>query len=593
MNCIQAQVMLAAHREVKNGEVDTSDLDEHLEQCSSCRQVLARYSLIGQQIRTLPSLEPAPDLHTKLMKTLANEHARFIQQSTSAPPPPAFLKPYLREHVSSSQGRDAFVAFSAADTGPLPVIRAVRKKRRSYMSQFAVMGLVAVFFMALMMGGITSLLLVAHDNVPGRSGSNSINKFPDVASTTYTTSTAYQHVVSAVAGRASIYYTAYGDGSNDEWMLEQLDRLTKVSSPLLPTASPGPMIVLGSKNGWLVWLQFDAPKTTDHRNLLRHPLHSQLQIWSLHTLSLVPQEGPAGMALPNKPVTSVSDTFDQEATPNWVRSPVQGIWFVQNSLLVAMIDSNGISHLMQYTLNSQGKAAATIIATARPDHIFTSPTANSDGTQIYWADEWRTDDDNLHSNIWMQQTLRIMPAHGQLVAHTKALQQLFRQDGTSFRPVVVNETIFWLNSATETSNTTQATTPNSTPAPAITPNTNSTSIPTTAWTGVPLDNNVRGSLLMLRLNENPATSPVQVNTAGLAYALQAGTDFVLWQTDAGYGMFDATTKSYITVADDANNAEFLTVNGDAAVWTANTAIDTTPTAKGPVATLMAFNWPRK
>lgn len=596
MNCIQAQVLLAAHRDVKNGEVDTTALDEHLEQCSSCREVLARYSFIGEQVRSLPPLEPAPDLHAKLMKALASEHMHFMQRSTSTPPPPEFLKPYLRGHTSSSHKSDAFVAFSSADTGPLPIVQVAPKKRRSHLGHFAAVGLVAVFFMALLMGGITSLLLLAHDHVPGNVGQTSIIKPADVASTAYTTNTEYGHVVSAVADQTSIYYTAYSDGANDGWMLEQLDRATKVSLPLLSTPSPSPLIVLGSKNGWLVWLQFDAPKTTEHQSLPDHPLHSLLRNWSLHALSLVAPWEPWDIEIPSEPVTLAAGTFAQQATPDWVHFPVQGIWFEQNALLVAMIADNGVSHVMRYPLGLQGNVAATTIATASPDHIFTSPTANSDGTEIYWADEWRTDDNNLHSNIWTQQTLTIKPVRGQPVEHTTTIQQLFRQDGTSFRPVVVDETLFWLNSATGTqtaTGTTQTATPNSTPLPVATPNTNGLSIPATAWIDTPLDTNVRGSLLMLPLDGNPFTSPTPVNTDSLAYALQAGTNFVLWQTDAGYGMFDVTARAYITLTPSTNNAQFLAVNGDTAVWTANSTGDATPTGVGPAVTLMAFNWPSK
>src|SRR2546426_4576879 len=169
--------MLAAHRELKNGEVDTTELEEHLEQCSSCRQMLAYYSLIGEQVRLMPPLEPPPEMYTKLMRALAAEHSQFIQRSTTAvSPPPEFLKPYLREHAHSSTKTDSLTAFSTADTGPLPIIRATHKKRsRSHMGPFALIGLAAVFFITLMMGGITSLLLLAHDHIPGGTVSISVN----------------------------------------------------------------------------------------------------------------------------------------------------------------------------------------------------------------------------------------------------------------------------------------------------------------------------------------------------------------------------------------------------------------------------------
>jgi len=150
VNCTEAQVLLAAHRDLNNDDVVTAELDAHLEQCASCRQMLANYSLIGEQVRSLPALESPPDMYSKLMQALAVEHSQFIQRSASVQlPPPEFLKPYMREHAQSSSKTDPLAAFSSADTGPLPVIKAVHKKRRhSPLGQFAAIGIAAVFFIA-------------------------------------------------------------------------------------------------------------------------------------------------------------------------------------------------------------------------------------------------------------------------------------------------------------------------------------------------------------------------------------------------------------------------------------------------------------
>lgn len=216
--------MLAAYRELKNGEVDTLELDVHLEGCASCRQELARYMLIGEQVRSLPVIEPLPDMHVTLMHALAKVQLGFIRRSAPGTViTPEFLKPYIQEHVQSSHDSDLITAFSTAETGPLPIIQAKRKPRhRSHLSQFAVVGLAAMFLMVLMMGGLTSLLMLAHNNPQSaiKSTASSINGATEVAEASYTTSTPYPHVVSAVADGANIYYTAYGDGTNNSWMLE-------------------------------------------------------------------------------------------------------------------------------------------------------------------------------------------------------------------------------------------------------------------------------------------------------------------------------------------------------------------------------------
>ncbi|MFL5697697.1 MAG: anti-sigma factor family protein [Ktedonobacteraceae bacterium] len=610
MNCIEAQVLLATYRELKNGEVDIAELDVHLEECSSCRQVLAGYSFIGEQVRSLPPLEPSPHMHTKLMKALAVEYTQFIQHSsTVTSPTPEFLKPYLREHMPSSHKTDSLTTFSSADTGPLPVLHSPHKKRRrTQIGQFAAIGIAAAFFMALMMGGLTSLLLLAHNHVAGGSGVTSIEHPIDVTSATYKTTTLYRHVVSAVADRTSIYYTAYGDSNSDGWMLEQLGRTTNISTPLLTTASTSPLIALGSANGRLVWLQLDTSKITT-QTLPHRELRTRLQTWSLHSLSLLPQQ-QNGITVPNEPTTIVSGTFNLDAAPGWVYTPVQGIWFVQNTVLVAMIDDHSISHLMQYPLDPQSIFARTEIAKASPGHIFTSPTANSDGSQIYWAEEWRTDDNNLHSNIWTQQVFdNPHPTIKHLAQETSTEKDLFLQDGMSFRPVVVDETLFLLSTASSmnvtqvTPGTTPKVIPTTTPVPTATPDTNASTVPwaDTNFYMPPLDSKVRGTLLMFPLGSAPDASPTPLSSVGSASALQAGMDFVFWQNDDNtYGMYDAAAKTNINVGDILTGAQFLAVNGNTAVWTVNNAQDTTTattattaTGAGQFATLMAFNWPRK
>ena len=589
MNCTQAQAMLAAYRELKNDAVETLELEMHLEQCAFCRQVLARYSFVGEQLRLLPAIEPPPEMHTKLMRALATEHSQFIQRSTFATPPtPEFLKPYLQEqHIN-----DSFTALSMAETGPLPIIRTTPNRRpRSHMGQFSILGLTAMFLMALMMGGLTSLLLLAHGGpspvAGGGGGELTIDQPTIVAKATYTTNTPYYHVVSAVADRANIYYTAYGDDANSGWMLEQLDRSTKLSNPLLDTTSRSPLIVLGASNGWLVWLQLDAPKPSVHRP--QHETNSLVRTWSLHYLSLTSQQqGLAG------PQTLLSGIFDQGTAPGWVHTPVQGIWFIQNTLLVAMIDNNGVSHLLSYQLDAARASSPIEIASTSSDHIFTSPTANNDGTRIYWSEEWLSNDGVLHSNIWTQQSLstpdtlhwRIWGAN-----HRLPTKQLFLANGMSFSPAVVDDNLFLLSIA-DLTNPTQATpgtTPSSTPGTTATGA--STSVVSWADTSIyppPPDASVRGMLLMF-LAGDPTVSPSQMDTLGRISGLQAGASFLLWQSDNSYGMLDVTTGTPVTVTNALKGAHFLAVNGDTAVWTVNDAT----VGLSNSATLMAFNWPTK
>ncbi len=594
--------MLAAHRELKNVDVDTSELDEHLEHCCACRQVLASDSFIGEQVRALPTLEPPPEMHDRLMRALAAEHFQFIQRSpTTTPPPPDFLKPYMQEHAHSSHSANSLAAFSTANTGPLPLLKPGYKKRprRRMSGQFAIIGLVAVFFMALMMGGITTMLFIAQDLGNPNTFPLSASQPVEVQQEAYTTYTPYQHVVSAVGDATSIYYSAYGDESNSGWMLEQMGRSTKISTPLLAKPSVTPLVVLGSENGWLVWLQFDAPNA--RQAVLHGSMHTLLRGWSLHYLSLVaPEHAHVTTPIPTTR-TLVSGTFDQEAAPSWVHTPVQGIWFIQNSLLVAWIGDNGVAHLTSYPLLSTGTAGASDIAQASAGHILTSPTANSDGSLIYWADEWYTDDGILHSNIWIRQVPDTsITRHGRLMSEPITVKQPFLLNGTSFRPAVVNNELFLLDSsyqlgAPSTPGSTPTPAQASTPAPSATPNIIAA---TTSWADSsvytpPLDMGVRGNLLMLPLAGDPTAQPTLISS-GAASGLQAGGDFVLWQSaDGSFNMFDASTKSRVTLNDVMNGAQFVAVNGITAVWAFDNGTNTSANGSGPLVTLQAFNWPRK
>jgi len=599
VNCSQARAMMAAYRELENREVETIGLDIHLEQCESCRQELAREMFVGEQLRALPVVKPLPDMHSKLMHTLAKEQLEFIRSSPAGMViTPEFLKPYLHEHAQLTQASDLIAAFSTAETGPLPILQTKRKPRyRSHMSQFAVLGLAAAFLMMLMMGGLTSLLFLAHNNpqvAKTNNIANVVNLPTIVEQAKYTTTTSYQHVASAVADRSSIYYTAYADALNPTWMLERLDRATNISTPLLPAASINPLILLGSDHGSLVWFQFDGLKLKSHSNLSKFGFHPYLSLWSLHYLTLQQQQQIVS-GIPTESEILLNGTFDQDTAPSWVTTPIQGIWFLQNSLLITMTDSKGISHLFSYPLDITGKSVEQEIATTIPGHVLTSPTANSDGTQIYWSEEWTSSTNVLNSNIWTQQVDRATPpTHGSWAPHTVTMKQTFTSDGMSFRPQIANNTLFMLSTASQNNSTQATSTPTepATPEASPSPNTNAIARTVPSIYAAPLDASLRGSILMVPLNAAFDTQPTVMNTTGLASSLQVGTNFALWQGDKGYEMYDVSLKSDVSVGTIFDGSTFLAVNGGSAVWMLNNASNTTANTN-PSITLLAFNWPGK
>ena len=472
----------------------------------------------------------------------------------------------------------------------------------------AIVGIAAAFLMVVMMGGLTSLLLLTHNGLSGVGDTASINNFVQVSRTSYTTSTPYTHVVSAIANRNTIYYTAYGDGSTG-WMLEEFDTQSKFSIPLLPTESSTPLIVLGNAQNWLAWLQLDDLKPIN-ANHTTHHIIQQERTWSLHALNLDTQEQATTSSA--TPITLLKDTFNQSTAPGWINNPVQGIWFTQNSLLVTALDARGDSHLWQFSLDqldTKKIPAPTMLAQASSGHILSSPTANSDGTTIYWSEEWRADDTTLHSNIWMQQTNAVQPGgHGKWIPRTETNQSLFSSDGMSFHPQLVNGTLFYLSTnpqattgteqdasgtATTTAASAAATAPVETPQatnPVTQPVT--TSVDTTI-TAPPADAGIQGTLLAVYPE---ATQPTPMDASGQDSIPQGGTRFILWQNSSkGLEMYDVVTRTPVTVKDVVpRDASFLTVNGESAIWTLNTNNVTSSSAfQGPAVTFSTFNWPDK
>ncbi|HEX6482625.1 MAG TPA: hypothetical protein VF043_27600, partial [Ktedonobacteraceae bacterium] len=594
MNCIQAQAMLAEYRELRSApigptdtgnheagrkeydEADILELDAHLKQCASCRQVLARYNFIGEQLRSLAIIEPPPEMHANLMHALAKEQLHFIQRSTSGTvSTPEFLKPYLQEHAQPRQFPDAISAFSTAETGPLPVIHAKRKRHpRSHINQFAVLGIAAMFLMLLMMGGITSLLLLAHGNAQVVSTVNKTEQVilpqSDLTPLKYTTTTLYSHVVSAIADNNDIYYTAYSDGADSGWMLAKLDRTTRQSTNLLMKASTNPLVVLGAANGLLVWLQFDDLKSTVRQNQTHTGIYSGLHAWSLHYLAITSPDATANTK-PATAATLLNGVFNRNTAPSWISTPVQGVWFVQNSLLVAMIDTNGTSHLLRYDLGTGSSPSTSMIeiATAPAGEILTSPTANTDGSDIFWAEEWLSADGNLHSNIWVQRVLAVQrQLRGKMLENTARVKEVYRSDGLSFRPQVVDNTLFLLSTSNGTISTT------SVPVPVRTFNIASVPRIDTSAYAEPMDNFVQGTVLMIPLDGDSVGIPTTLGTVGQSSALQAGNNFAMWQDNDSYKMYDVQTASDVTVGQVLNGANFVAVNSDTTVWTAETGTTT-------------------
>ena len=599
MNCRQTRALLAIYRELKLNQTDMNALQAHLSQCAACKEVQAQYNLTGEGLRALPDIELLPNAHTKLMQALATEHVRFIQYtpaSTAATPTPAFLAPYLKDLAQRAPHANNLAAFATADTGPIPIVRQSTKRRRTYqINHFTIIGVAASFLMMLLTGSLTSLLLLTQHGNSISPPSLVVHQLNDVRPVNYTATPVYPHVASAVASGHDIYYTTYNDDQTS-WQLEQFDEKQNINTPLLAKPSTQELIVLGSSANWLVWLQIDLPKSPNPPSQTTNPTSTTpTRAWSLHVhyLGSIPSLATE-TALSDRELTS--KTFDPSTVPSWVNRPIQGICFIEDTLLVTIIDEKGTSHLQSYQLDSAKEIRQTELANASNGHLLTSPTANSDGTAIYWADEYSsTVTGQLSSDIWTQQIVDASPTNaGRWVAHQITEKYIFRADGNSFHPQMVNDTLFLLS----TSQTDGNTTPNPISTPDATPSTLSATAtaqarstvaaqPTVAPTAVNLatlpqgatnldprifapqiDSMQTGRILSFTARGVTEALP-QFDNTQIVTAFQGGNGFLLWQATVGptFGMYDVIAKAPVQVGDNVfpPNTAFLAVNGDTAI----------------------------
>jgi hypothetical protein len=556
------------------------------------------------------------------MQALADEQLKFLQKS----PPgkastPEFLKPYLQERAEETRRQDDIAAFSTAETGPLPLIQTRRARRTPRVHQFAVLGMAAAILILLMMGGLTSLLVLTRSNPVSLTKTiNSVNRPIEVDQKSYTTTTLYPNVASVLPQRNTVFYSASGSADNSRnWMLMQFDRSTQTSRALLATPASNPLIVLAVSDTWLVWLEYSNPQPPVHgvvANNGTRNLHICAQrSWSLHYLSLLSQTAagsqsrstgntPAGnqqasttrrgtatgQPEPGDVPTSLlleQDTFDSGTAPAWVTTPIQGTWLIGDRLLVAHIDRSGRSRLESFLLGQTGKAAQVhVMATAPGGHVFAWPTAIRTGLEIYWADEWLAQDSTLHSNIWQQQTTeQAVNSHGPQAGMDHNTQRVYLGDGLSFQPQIVNDTLFFLSTSEISVSGQGVVTPNGTPFPVSATDASVIFTPRTD-TGVYsalADALVHGTIFMIPLDGSGPEDTL--GTVGQSTGLQAGSNFVIWQDSTGFQMYDVQRQASVFLGNTLNGATLLVVNGNTTLWL------NASSAPGEKMTLMAFNWP--
>jgi hypothetical protein len=621
LNCSEARALLAIYQELQPDQEEMVALQTHLFECATCLQTRLQYQRIGTQIRSLPSIEPSPDAHTKLMQALAVEHVHFIQHthsSTLSTPTPAFLVPYLKDLGKHSTQTNHLVAFSNADTGPLP-ITSLRKRRSTHqMRHFAIIGVAASFLMVLMISGLTSLLLLTSSR-----GNNAavVNPGHDVRPVNFSTKATYPSIASAAVYENTIFYTSYSDQAVS-WDLEQLDKNTRESKSLLPAPSTDELFILGSSAHWLVWLQIsplptlqtqtsatptpDAAPPDEQKSTTPNPNRQ----WGLFATYI---GTPLTQPLDDHTMMTIipKQVFDPNSVPNWVNKPAQGVWLNDSQLLVAMIDEKGVSYLLSYQLEPGKTPQKTEIANTSNGHIFTSPTVSSDNQNLYWGDEWFTDQGELKGDIWTLQQANTLSTGTTPTNTPIPTPHRFQSDEMSFRPQMVADNLFFLsenplnNTASATVTPTVTTTPGTTPTspPTATPGTTATPTPIDpkAFLGgdvkidpgvftPQLDDAIRGRVRAFTTNGMPEELP-QLDSNRIVSALQGGSRYLIWQNSGNaFEMYDVIGKYPVNVGSGIipSNAAFVNVNATTGVWVEN---NNNNGSNSNTVTLHTFVWP--
>ena len=616
MNCCEARALLAIHQELQSDQAEVVALREHLSECAACQQTRMQYKRVGTQIRSLPHIEPSPDAHTKLLQALAIEHVHFIQRTRSSAvpiPAPTFLIPYVKELGKQATHANNLVAFSTAETGPLPPLPSRKQRSTHQMRHFAIIGIAASFLMVLMISGLTALLLLGppqEHNIP--INPVIINNARDVLSTHFSAQATYPSIASATLNGHTIFYTSYSDQAAS-WDLEQVDKNTRENLSLLDIPSTDELFILGSSPQWLVWLQISPPPVRQDATPTPQaqpsatatpdvqPTASTAQKsntsnpdrqWSLFAAYL---GTPLTQPLDEHTKTAIisKQVFHSNNVPHWVNRPVQGIWLNDSQLFTATIDDKGVSHLSSYQLEPGKAPQAKDIATTNNGHIFTSPTASSDNQYIYWDDEWFSDQGALQGNIWTLQQTNTTSSEKTATSTSVHTPHLFQSDGMSFHPQMVADSLFFLSTnalnnnvtptptATESPTATIQATPHATATPTVVPPTPTPTDPKVFLGGsVKIDPNVFTPQIGDMLTGGVRAFTADGMTEGLAQldgnhivsALQGGSRYLIWQNSGNaFEMYDVVEKRPVNVGTGTipSDAAFLNVNDNTCVWVQN------------------------
>lgn len=386
-DCIRIRRLLAAYRRDDWSPGDLAALTRHLSTCVDCRQIEASFRTVGESIRQLPSITPAPAFKEAVFAAIrADQHrvAASVERASRASTNPSMRAIRPAQHDIRSR------RLNRVNIGPRAIIAAA-----------------AVLAISLLTARILPLLSSSPfgqvaSNL-GKSGTlNLDNSLHPSGPVSYPLDSHYVVATSALATAGWLVYSAT-DASRASMLFAE-NRQTRRSTALLGAPTQGALTVHALTDRWAVWSTGDGASTAR---------------WALYASALSTSDGstvPAPILL----VDSISQNADTPVT-------LGGVWAHGDVVLVTGATSRGDGVLMRIALSS-GTPVASVIARTAQGHLPTNPS--SDNGTYYWGDVWLDDKSGLHSAIW----------RGDDAGHDQEIST----DESSFHPIATGGTLVWV-----------------------------------------------------------------------------------------------------------------------------------------------------
>jgi hypothetical protein len=535
MTCKQARQLLAAARRGDSSPSESAELQAHLAQCEGCRTRDADYQQVGQAIRALPEIAPPPDFLARVLSAARAEEANVAQPAAAEKAPETVVVPGLSDASYFPTLRRA-VAERRVRVEPL-------RRQMSPAGAFALRygAAMAAAFLVFAFGVSLALFLALRGPVPLGVGTKQL------LTSYYTPDSTYPVVADAIAsddGHTIVYAAHSPDG---KWMLEALTEPSRKSVTLLPTTVSGPLALEGWARGWVLWSEGDTAQG-DH--------------WTLNATQMLPALAGAATTL-----HLAEGGHAAHAGP----VALHGVHESGTLVLVAEELADGHGQLLELDLRQINSVKPLVIASAQPGHLIADPT--SDGSSVYWADEWLNPDGTVHGDIY-----RLVPDSSPAPVTS---------NGVSFSPMLVANKLIWLRepAAQTDAGAANQSTPTATPTPegTITPGGGGASTAPVAGTLWEEDLDGRADL----------DSGAKKQIVGTAVEPEAGATFVVWQDGNGsYTLYDVTKDQSQPLNSYISNALVFSVSPKGVLWV--TADEQAANSQAPQkTTINLLLWPQK